>query len=234
MPVGGGGLIAGMALFLRHINPRIKIYGVETTAMAGMVASLKAGRPVSVPKRATMADGIAIENIGQLAFDLIQQNVDGVVEVDEDEMAAAVLALLEKEKTVVEASGAAALAAMQAGKLPQLAGQNVVLCLTGSNIDMTLLGRIIDKGLVKSGRLARIHVTVADVPGQLAKVLACLHECRANVKDVEHERAFMVGNVGLTQPIITMETRDFDHVQEIVQRLKEAGFPFTRVDTPTS
>ena len=202
--------------------------------MAGMVASLQAGRPVSVPKRATMADGIAIENVGQLAFDIIQSHVDGVVEVDEDEMAAAVLSLLEKEKTVVEASGAAALAAMQAGKLPQLAEQNVVLLLTGSNIDMTLLGRIIDKGLVKSGRLARLHVTVADIPGQLAKVLAVLHECRANVKDVEHERAFLLGNVGLTQPIITMETRDFDHVGEIVQRLKDNGFPFTRVETPTS
>ena len=202
--------------------------------MAGMVASIKAGHPVSVPKRATMADGIAIENIGSLAFDVIASQVDGVVEVDEDEMAAAVLALLEKEKTVVEASGAAALAALQAGKLPQLAGQNVVLLLTGSNIDMTLLGRIIDKGLVKSGRLARLSVTVADVPGQLVKVLAVLNDCRANVKDVEHERAFMVGNVGLTQPIVTMETRDFDHVAEIVQRLNDNGFPFVRVHTPTS
>jgi threonine dehydratase len=223
-----------MSLFLRHINPRIKIYGVETTAMAGMAESIKAGHLVSVPKRATMADGIAIENVGALAFDIIRTQVDDIVQVDEDEMAAAVLALLEVEKTVVEASGAAALAAMQSNKFPHLAGQNVVLCLTGSNIDMTLLGRIIDKGLVKSGRLARIHVTVADIPGQLAKVLAILNDCRANVKDVEHERAFMVGNVGLTQPIITMETRDFEHVQEIVQRMKEQGFPFTRVETPTS
>ena len=202
--------------------------------MAGMLASLKAGKPVSVAKRATMADGIAIENVGQLAFDIIRTHVDGVVEVDEDEMAAAVLALLEVEKTVVEASGAAALAALQSGKLPQLEGQAVVVLLTGSNIDMSLLGRIIDKGLVKSGRLARIHVTVADVPGQLARVLSILHDCRANVKDVEHERAFLVGNVGLTQPIITVETRDFEHVQEIVARLQQHGFPFTRVETPTS
>ena len=210
-----------------------QIYGVETSAMPGMLASLQAGHLVSVPKRATMADGIAIENVGQLAFDIIRQQVDGIVQVDEDEMAAAVLALLEQEKTVVEASGAAALAAVKSGKLPQLREAVVALVLTGSNIDMTLLGRIIDKGLVKSGRLARIHVTVADVPGQLAKVLGILNDCRANVKDVEHERAFLVGNVGLTQPIITMETRDFEHVQEIVKRLQDSGFPFTRVETPT-
>ena len=234
VPVGGGGLIAGMALFLKQINPRIQIYGVETAAMPGMYESVRAGRLISVPKRATMADGIAIENVGALAFDIIQRQVDGIVQVDEDEMAAAVLALLEKEKTVVEASGAAALAAMQSNKLPQLHDKNVVLLLTGSNIDMTLLGRIIDKGLVKSGRLARIHVTVADIPGQLARVLTILHECRANVKDVEHERAFMVGNVGLTQPIITMETRDFEHVAEIVKKLQTSGFPFTRVETPIS
>ena len=145
VPVGGGGLIAGMALFLKHINPRIAIYGVETSAMPGMIASVQAGQLVSVPKRATMADGIAIENVGALAFDIIRTQVDGLVQVDEDEMAAAVLALLEQEKTVVEASGAAALAALQSGKLPQLADKNVVLVLTGSNIDMTLLGRIIDK-----------------------------------------------------------------------------------------
>ena len=202
--------------------------------MPGMLASLQAGRLVSVPKRATMADGIAIENVGQLAFDIIRQQVDGIVQVDEDEMAAAVLALLEQEKTVVEASGAAALAALGSGKLPQLKDKVVAIVLTGSNIDMTLLGRIIDKGLVKSGRLARIHVTVADIPGQLATVLSILNDCRANVKDVEHERAFLVGNVGLTQPIITMETRDFEHVAEIVKRLQDNGFPFTRVETPTS
>jgi len=234
VPIGGGGLIAGMALFLKQLNPRIKIYGVESAAMPGMAQSLAAHKLVSVPKRATMADGIAIENVGAIAFDIIERLVDKIVTVDEDEMAAAVLTLLEVEKTVVEASGAAALAAIQTNKLPELANLNVVLCLTGSNIDMSLLGRIIEKGLVKSGRLARIHVTIPDVPGQLAKVLQVIHECRANVKDVEHERAFLVGNVGLTQPIITMETRDFDHVAEVAQSLKAHGFEYTSIVTPTS
>lgn len=169
VPVGGGGLIAGMALLLKSINPRIKIYGVETKAMPGMYRSLKAGKLESVPKKPSMADGIAIEHVGAIAFDIIRDHVDDIVLVDEDEVAQAVLLMLEKEKTVTEGSGAAGLAALMSGKLPQVKDKNVVCVVTGSNIDMSLLQRIIEKGLVMSGRLARIHVTVLDVPGQLAR-----------------------------------------------------------------
>jgi threonine dehydratase len=232
VPVGGGGLIAGMALLLKSINPRIKIYGVETKAMPGMYRSLKAGKLESVPKKPSMADGIAIEHVGAIAFDIIRDHVDEIVLVDEDEVAQAVLLMLEKEKTVTEGSGAAGLAALMANKLPQVAGQNVVCVATGSNIDMSLLQRIIEKGLVMSGRLARIHVTVLDIPGQLARVLNILRDLRANVKDIEHERAFLLGNVGTTQPIIEMETRDFEHVREIVETLKREGFESTYLATP--
>lgn len=169
VPVGGGGLIAGMALLLKAVNPRVKIYGVESSAMPGMHASVRAGKLQSVKKRPTMADGIAIEHVGAIAFDIIRDCVDEIVLVDEDEVAQAVLLMLEKEKTVTEGSGAAGLAALLSGKLPQVKDQNVVCVVTGSNIDMSLLSRIIEKGLVMTGRMARVHVTVLDVPGQLAK-----------------------------------------------------------------
>lgn len=234
VPVGGGGLIAGMSLLLKAINPRIQIYGVETSAMPGMYKSIKAGSLQSVPKTPSMADGIAIEHVGAIAFDIIKDCVDDIVLVDEKDIAQAVLLMLEKEKTVTEGSGAAGIAALMAGKLPQVRDKNVVVVATGSNIDMSLLGKIIQKGLVMSGRLARIHVTVLDVPGQLARVLSILRDLRANVKDIEHERAFLLGNVGITQPIITLETRDFDHVKEIVDTLKKEGFSNTYLATPVA
>jgi threonine dehydratase len=181
-----------------------------------------------------VSPGIAIEHVGAIAFEIIRDCVDEIVLVDEDEVASAVLLMLEKEKTVTEGSGAAGLAALLSGKLPQVKDKNVVCVATGSNIDMSLLSRIIEKGLVNSGRLARVHVTVLDVPGQLAKVLTILKELRANVKDIEHERAFLLGNVGTTQPIITIETRDFEHIKEVVAALKKEGFDSTYLATPVA
>jgi threonine dehydratase len=137
--------------------------------MPGMYKSFKTGKLTSVPKVPTLADGIAIEHVGAIPFEQIKHHVDDMVLVDEDEIAAGVLTLLEKEKTVCEGSGAAGLAAVMSGKIPNIKGKTVAILCTGGNIDMTLLGRIIEKGLVKSGRLARVSVTVNDVPGQLAR-----------------------------------------------------------------
>jgi len=230
VPIGGGGLIAGMALVLKHLNPRIKIYGVETVAMPGMYASKKMGKVVSVPKRPTMADGIAIENVGNVPFDIIKNLVDDIVLVEEDEIAAAVLALLELEKTVVEGSGATALAAIMAKKL-SVKDQVVGVVCTGGNIDMNLLGRIIEKGMVKTGRLARVRVVCADVPGQLARVLNAAAACRANIRAIEHERAFLLADVQYTQPIITVETRGQEHIEELIRKIKDAGFDRVNLDT---
>lgn len=234
VPVGGGGLIAGMSLLLKAVNPRIQIYGVESVAMPGMYNSLKSGKLQSVPKKPSMADGIAIEHVGAIPFEVIKQNVDDIVLVEEDEIASAILLMLEKERTVLEGSGATGIAAIMSGKLPQLAGKNVVTICTGGNIDMSLLGRVIEKGLVKTGRLARIHVTILDQPGQLARVLGIFRDMRANIRDIEHERAFLLANVGMTQPIVTVETRGFDHVQEIVAKLRAEGFDSTYLETPVS
>jgi len=231
VPVGGGGLIAGMATFIKNVNPRIKVYGVEAAQMPGMYESLKHGHVVAVPKHSTMADGIAIERIGQTPFDLIKKYVDDIVLVKEDEIAEAVLNVLELEKTLVEGSGATGLAALVSNKLPQLKGKKVGVVCTGSNIDINFLGRIIEKGLVKSGRLARIRVLIKDIPGQLARICSICTELRVNIVEIRHERAFLLDTVGVTQPIFDVEVRGFDHIDKLVDRLTQEGFE-THVVTP--
>ncbi|CEP03208.1 threonine ammonia-lyase [Plasmodiophora brassicae] len=231
VPVGGGGLIAGMALVLKHINPRIKLYGVEAKAMSGMVASMEAGKVTKVPRKLSICDGIAIETVGEIPFSIINRLVDDIVLVEEDEVAASILTLLEKEKTVVEGSGATALAAIAYNHLP-VKGQQVAAVTTGSNIDMTVLSRIIEKGLVRDGRIARISVTITDAPGQLAQVLTLIAQARANVRDIEHERAFLVASVQQTQPIVTIETRGPDHIDRIMKLLRDNGHTSVKLITP--
>ena len=231
VPIGGGGLVAGMGAVLKAVNPRIRIIGVEAEAMPGMLHSTRAGHVVSVPRQPTVADGIAIERIGDVPFSVIKDVVDDIVTVSEDEMAAGVLALIEMEKTVVEGSGASGLAALMSGRLDFLKGQNVCSVLTGGNIDLTLLGRILDKGLVQAHRLARIRVTIMDTPGSLNSVLSVLAKMNCNIRDVAHERAFLLSNVHYTQPVLTVETKGASHMEEIVRALKDAGFSKTTVDT---
>jgi threonine dehydratase len=221
-----------MAVALRHINPRIKIFGVEAAAMPGMKRSLERGAVERVLKQPTMADGIAIEHVGQIPFEIIKETVDDIVTVEEDEIAAAVLALLEKEKTVLEGSGATGVAALLSNKIKLEEGSNVGIVLTGGNIDMTLLGRIIEKGLVKTGRLARVRVTVSDMPGQLASVCTAIASLGGNIRDIMHERAFLLDTVQYTQPVITIETRDFAHITAILDKLREGAFRKVKLETP--
>lgn len=233
VPLGGGGLIAGMATLLKHVNPRIKIYGVEAENMAGMKKSLEAGHVVSVPKCPTMADGIAIENVGTIPYNVISRYVDKVVTVSEDDMAHTILQMLELEKALVEPAGIVGLTAATGILQEEIKGKNVGVVISGSNIDMSLLGRIVSKGLVRSGRLARIAVTIRDVPGQLAKICQICSESGANIKEIRHERAFVLSSVGTTMPILDIETRGFDHIERVVQRLKnEADFIDCHVITP--
>eukprot|EP00474_Spongospora_subterranea_P001165 CRZ01623.1 hypothetical protein [Spongospora subterranea] len=233
VPVGGGGLIAGMALVLKHVNPRIKLYGVESKEMSGMRASVDAGKVTKVGRQQTICDGIAIETVGEIPFKIINELIDDIVVVNEDEVAASVLTLLEKEKTVVEGSGATPLAAIIYGHL-KVKGQQVAAICTGSNIDMSVLSRIIERGLVRSGRIARLAVTIKDSPGELAKVLSLISQTRANVRDVEHERAFLLASVQQTQPILTIETRGYDHIEEIMALLRASGYEDVKLSTPRS
>ncbi|HRE92262.1 MAG TPA: threonine ammonia-lyase [Myxococcota bacterium] len=226
VPVGGGGLIAGLALAMKETNPRIKIYGVESEAMASMRASLKAGQLVEVPSRRTLAEGIAVSRVGDIPFQLCQRYVDDVITVDDEEIASAVLTLLEVEKTVVEGSGAAALAAVVNGHLP-VAGKKVALVLTGGNIDVTMLARIIERGLVKDGRMVRLAARVVDAPGALAKLTARIAELGGNILQINHERAFARGPLGVSLVEVTLEARGHEHIKEIVTGLESVGINTT-------
>jgi threonine dehydratase len=226
VPVGGGGLIAGVALVLKETNPRIKIYGVESAAMASMKASLDAGAVVEVPSERTLAEGIAVSKVGDIPFAIAHRYVDDVVTVDEEEIASAVLTLLEVEKTVVEGAGASALAAVINRHLP-IAGKKVGLILTGGNIDVTMLSRIIERGLVKDGRMVRFEAQIVDAPGALAAMAGLLGKLGANILQITHERAFAHGPLGMTQVEVTLETRGHEHIKEIVTGLETAGITVT-------
>jgi threonine dehydratase len=222
VPVGGGGLAAGIALVLKETNPRIKVYGVEAAAMASMKASLAAGRVTEVPSQRTLAEGIAVARVGEIPFAIAQRYLDDIVTVDDEEIASAILTLLEVEKTVVEGAGASALAAILNGHLP-IEGKKVALVLTGGNIDVTMLSRIIERGLVKDGRMVRFSAQVIDAPGALAKVTALIAQAGGNVLEIQHERAFSRGPLGVTQIEVTLETRGHEHIKEIVTGLESAG-----------
>jgi len=226
VPVGGGGLIAGIALAMKETNPRIKVYGVESVAMASMQASLAAGHIVEVPSQRTLAEGIAVSRVGELPFQLCQRYVDDVVTVDDEEIASAVLTLLEVEKTVVEGSGAAGLAAVMNGHLP-VEHKKVAIVLTGGNIDVTMLARIIERGLVKDGRMVRLAARVVDAPGALAKLTALIAQLGGNILQINHERAFARGPLGMSLVEVTLEARGHEHIKEIVTGLEAAGINTT-------
>lgn len=232
VPVGGGGMLAGMATLIKAINPRISVYGVEAALMPGMLKSLEAGHVVSTPKQPTMADGIAIELVGNIPFPAIQKCVDKIVTVSEDDLAHTVLQLLELDKTLVEPAGAAALTALCGPLRHELQGKQVGVVLSGSNIDMSLLGRILNKGLVRSGQLARISVTIRDIPGQLAKICQICADMGISIREVKHERAFLLDTVGITQPIIDIEIRNFEHLERLVERIRGEEFLDCHVITP--
>ncbi|MCA9514217.1 MAG: threonine ammonia-lyase [Myxococcales bacterium] len=226
VPVGGGGLIAGMAIALKAINPRIRVYGVESAAMPGMKRSLEAGHVVSIAAQRTLAEGIAVRRVGDIAFDICRQSVDDIVTVDDEEIASAVLTLLEVEKTVAEGAGAVALAALMAERLP-VKGKKVALVLTGGNIDVTVLARIIQRGLVKDGRMGRFEVALPDVPGALARLTDVVARAGANIMHITHNRAFIRGPLGETIVTLELETRSHDHITEILGVLTGEGFNVT-------
>ena len=224
-PVGGGGLLAGVALAVKSVRPRVKVIGVESTATGNFTAALRAGKPVNVPRRPTLADGLATLTVGANAFALARRRVDQVVKVSEDWIALAILRLAELEKTVVEGAGAAPLAAMMAGLLPKLHGRKVVLVIGGGNIDPAILSRVIEKGLVCDGRMTRFRVTISDRPGGLAALARVIAESGASFKDIEHDRAFSGPDVHAVDAVCTLETRDRAHIRDLHRALRQNGFP---------
>jgi threonine dehydratase len=228
VPVGGGGLISGMAVAFKSSAPGVKVVGVETEVLPCMLASLDEGHLVTVEPASSLADGIAVKRPGELTFRHTQRYVDEIVTVSEEEIASAILYLLEREKTVVEGAGAVTVAALLNHKVRGLEGRRVVAVVSGGNIDVNVVARVIERGLVRDGRLVRIVVALQDKPGQLAKVSAVIATHRANVIEVHHSRAFS-HRFGDTTLQLTLETRGPDHVEDILRALRERGYHVERV-----
>jgi threonine dehydratase len=223
VPVGGAGLLSGVSLAVKSLAPQVKIIAVQVANCPSFGAAMTAGQPVETPLRPTLADGLAISRVGDLAFEIARPRVDELVTVSEEELSLAVLRLMELEKSVVEGAGAAPLAACLGHKLPALAGKRVVLLLCGGNIDLNVLDRIIERGLVADGRLCRFTAVVSDRPGGLAKVAQLIAQAGASVKDIEHDRAFSGADITAVNVLCTVETADRGHIAELYRRLAEAG-----------
>jgi threonine dehydratase len=223
VPIGGGGLASGIGVAAKALKPAVKVIGVETEVLPSMLQALEAGRPVTLEAANTIADGIAVKRAGDLTLEHVKRWVDEIVTVSEEEIASAILYLLEREKTVVEGAGAVGVAALTQRKVRGLEGKRVVFVISGGNIDVNLVARVIERGLVKDGRLVRISVALHDKPGQLAKVSAIVANHRANVIEVHHTRAFAY-RFGDTTLQLTLETRGPEHVDEILRALRERGY----------
>jgi threonine dehydratase len=228
VPIGGGGLIGGIACALKESNPKIQVFGVQPSRLPSMKVAVAEGQPVTLKAASTIADGIAVRRAGDRTLPLVQKYVDDIVCVEEEEIANAILLLLEREKTLAEGAGAAALAALVNRKLP-LVGKKVAVLVGGGNIDVTLLSRIIERGLVKDGRLVRLRVHLPDYPGALNRLTSILAEHRANIVETDYDRAYHGVGLGETAIEITMETRGPDHIAEIISALAAAGYAQERV-----
>jgi threonine dehydratase len=228
VPVGGGGLIGGIACAVKAIRPEIRVIGVEAERVPSMLRARAAGAPVTVPPASTIADGIAVRRVGEWTLPLAAQYVDDIVTVDEEEIAKAILVLLEQEKTVAEGAGAAGVAALLHGRIP-LRGRRIAVLVCGGNIDVTVLSRIIARGLAKDGRLLRLQVSLPDQPGSLNKITSVIAAQRANVVEVHHERAHFGVNLGDTMIDVTVETRGHEHGEALIAALTEAGCQPRRV-----
>ena len=231
VPIGGGGLIAGMATAIKQTNPRIRVIGVETARLPSMQQAVAQGGPVSIEAATTIADGIAVRRAGDLTYPVVARYVDEIVTVDEDEIAAAILVLLEREKTLAEGAGAAALAAMLQHKtsLSSTPNQHVGVLVCGGNIDVTLLARIIERGMVQDGRMILLRIHLLDKPGALADLTLLIARHRANIVNTLYNRAYYGVNLGDTAIDITLETRGREQVTELLNALTAAGYKHTRV-----
>jgi len=222
VPIGGGGLIAGVAFAMKTLRPDVKVYGVQAQGAPSMAESLREHHRVHLDAVSTIADGIAVKEPGTLTYDLCEKYVDGIVTVSEDEIAAAILTLIEQQKLVAEGAGAVSVAAAMFGKVP-LEGKTVCL-VSGGNIDVTSLNRVITRGLVKSGRNCSITVALGDTPGTLSKVCAIIGEQGGNILSVTHERNVPDRPIHSALLHLELETRNHDHINAIRQSISEAGF----------
>jgi threonine dehydratase len=231
VPIGGGGLIGGMACAIKELRPGCRVIGVQTSKLPSMLASIEAHHPVTVEAGTTIADGIAVRRSGDLTYPMVAKYVDEIVTVDEDEIASAILILLEREKTLAEGAGAAALAALLQGKtsLSLRSGATVGVLVCGGNIDVTLLSRIIERGMVQDGRMILLRIHLLDKPGALADLTKLIATHRVNIVNTLYNRAYYGVNLGDTAIDITLETRGREQVAELLGALTAAGYRHSRV-----
>ena len=229
VPVGGGGLIAGVACAVKALKPKVRVVGVEVDVAPSMQVSVAQGTLVTLPAARTLADGIAVRRCGQRCFDLCRDLVDDWATVGDADIARGILYLLEREKTLAEGAGAAAVAALLARRVSDIEGKNITALVTGGNIDVNLLARIIERGLVETGRLMRFEIRVRDTPGVLAEMLHIVAEARANVVAVQHERVFSGGDVAEVAVELVVETRGHDSVTALESTLRSHGFSVRRL-----
>jgi threonine dehydratase len=223
VPVGGAGLLAGVSLAIKTLRPKAKVIAVEAENVASFSAALEAGKPTKIAMHPTLADGLAIPQVGANAFEIAKGNVDLTVTVTEEQIALAILRLVELEKSVVEGAAATPLAACMFGKLKELAGKRVVLLICGGNIDPNVLSRVIERGLVADGRLGRFTAVISDRPGGLADLAAQIASAGASIKQVVHDRAFASSDVSAVNVLCTVETRNHQHLAELRALLKSHG-----------
>ena len=223
VPIGGGGLISGVAFAIKSLRPNIKVYGVQAAGAPSMYNSVKNGKIERLPSVSTIADGIAVKEPGVNTFELISKYVDDIATVTDDEISSAILTLIEKQKMIAEGAGAVSIAAAMFNKFP-IDGKKVVCLVSGGNIDVTILSRVIARGLMKSGRNASLRIELLDKPGQLKDVSRIISDCGANVTGVHHERESSTADVNGCYLKITMETKNYEHVQEIKDALRAEGF----------
>ena len=223
VPIGGGGLISGVACAIKSISPHVKVYGVQAAGAPSMFNAVQHGHMEALDSVSTIADGIAVKKPGELTYEMVKEYVDDIAIVTEDEIAAAILALIEKQKMIAEGAGAVSVAAAMFNKFP-LEGKKVVSLISGGNIDVTSLSRVIERGLMKSGRTTSLLIELVDKPGQLMNVSRIIAECGGNVTSVHHERNGDTESINGCYLRLTLETRNYDHVQEIIQALQNEGF----------
>lgn len=225
VPIGGGGLISGIAFAIKSLNPRCKVYGVQAAGAPSMYRSHQEHGPLALDSVSTVADGIAVKRPGELTYELCEQYVDEIVTVTDDEISTAILALIEQQKLIAEGAGAVSVAAAMFDKV-DIKGKNAVCLVSGGNIDVTILSRVISRGLLKTGRSAELTIELVDKPGQLKSVSDIIASLGGNVVAVHHDRADENMDINSCFLHIVMETRDQNHIAEICSALKNAGYRF--------
>lgn len=224
VPIGGGGLIAGVATAVKSLRPQARVVGVQTAACASALAARRLGKPVAIPARKSLADGISVKQTGKLTFTVIEHLVDDIVTVEEEQVAAAMLELLERKKILAEGAGAVPLAALGGDQFSRIPECAVVLVISGGNVDSHLLGRILHQGLFRTGRILRFSVHLEDVPGALAELLKAVAEHQGNILHILHDRVGHHLPPGLSRVELEVETRNFKHVEQLMDALASKGY----------